>query len=234
MAQLVSIVAPYGRDASVIKGVLDGVAIVTLVQRNVEELLAAASQGRAGAVVISEEALSEDAVKVLCSWLEKQPPWSDLPIVLLTKRNANSTRQSALATALGNVTILERPVSSIALISAVRAALRARSRQREAERHIFELATRERELNEERLRLQNSQRRLREANEKLGQRFAEALAEKRILADIVEGTDAFVQVADLKYRWLAINRSSTNEFHRIFGVRPQVGQSMLLSIVTLT
>jgi PAS domain S-box-containing protein len=227
MAQLVSIMAPYGRDASVIKGVLDGAATDNLIHRNVEELLAAVSDGRSGAIVISEEALSERAVQTLCGWLSMQPPWSDLPIVLLTRRSSSSAQQSALAAALGNVTILERPFSSITLISAVRAALRARSRQREAERHILQLAARERELDEERRRLQNSQHRLREANEKLGQRFAEALAEKRILADIVEGTDAFVQVADLKYRWLAINRSSANEFQRIYGMRPQVGQSML-------
>ena len=32
----------------------------------------------------------------------------------------------------------------------------------------------------------------------------EALAERKLLADIVEGTGAFVQVADHDYRWLAI------------------------------
>jgi PAS domain S-box-containing protein len=92
------------------------------------------------------------------------------------------------------------------------------------------LAARERELSEERRRLARSEGRLREANEKLGQRFAEALAEKGVLADIVEGTDAFVQVADLNFRWLAINRASRDEFERIFGVRPEVGQSMLDAI----
>ena len=69
--------------------------------------------------------------------------------------------------------------------------------------------------------------RLRELNEMLEQRFAEALADKRILADIVEGTDAFVQVVDLNYRFLAINKASADEFERIFGVRPKVGDSML-------
>ena len=55
----------------------------------------------------------------------------------------------------------------------------------------------------------------------------EASAERKVLADIVEGTDAFVQVCDLNYRWLAINKAATDEFARIFGVRPKVGQSML-------
>jgi signal transduction histidine kinase/CheY-like chemotaxis protein len=69
--------------------------------------------------------------------------------------------------------------------------------------------------------------RLKELNEILEQRMSEALAERKLLADIVEGTDAFVQVADLEFRWLAINRASAEEFERIYGVRPQVGASML-------
>ena len=68
---------------------------------------------------------------------------------------------------------------------------------------------------------------LREMNETLERRVAEALAERKILADLVENTDAFVQVADLDHRFLAVNRASADEFERIFGVRPRVGDSML-------
>ena len=69
--------------------------------------------------------------------------------------------------------------------------------------------------------------RLREINEDLEERFAESLAERQLLADLVEGTDAFVQVVDPQYRWLAINRAATSEFERIYGVRPAVGDSIL-------
>ena len=48
-------------------------------------------------------------------------------------------------------------------------------------------------------------------------RVAEALAERKVFADLVEGTDAFVQVADLDFRWLAINKAAADEFERIFG-----------------
>jgi PAS domain S-box-containing protein len=72
-----------------------------------------------------------------------------------------------------------------------------------------------------------AERDLRELNETLERRVAEALAERKLLADIVEGTDAMVQVADLDYRWLAINAAAASEFERIFGVRPRVGTSML-------
>ena len=72
-----------------------------------------------------------------------------------------------------------------------------------------------------------AERALRESNETLERRVNEALAERKILVDIVEGTNAFVQVADLNYRWLAINRAAADEFERIFGVRPKAGDSML-------
>jgi PAS domain S-box-containing protein len=72
-----------------------------------------------------------------------------------------------------------------------------------------------------------AERGLRELNETLERRVNDALAERKLLADIVEGTDAFVQVADRRFRWLAINRAAADEFERIFGRRPQVGQSML-------
>ncbi|MDO9016964.1 MAG: PAS domain-containing protein [Deltaproteobacteria bacterium] len=69
--------------------------------------------------------------------------------------------------------------------------------------------------------------RLRSSNDTLERRVAEALAGRKLLADLVEGTDAFVQVADRDYRWLAINRAAADEFERIYGVRPRVGDSML-------
>ena len=72
-----------------------------------------------------------------------------------------------------------------------------------------------------------AERALRELNETLERRVNQALAERKLLADIVEGTNAFVQVADLDYRWLAINRAAADEFERIFGIRPAVGDSML-------
>jgi PAS domain S-box-containing protein len=79
----------------------------------------------------------------------------------------------------------------------------------------------------------NADNQLRELNETLERRVAQALAERNILADIVEATDAFVQVADLNFRFLAINRASANEFERIFGVRPQVGDHMLTLLAHL-
>jgi signal transduction histidine kinase len=68
---------------------------------------------------------------------------------------------------------------------------------------------------------------LRRLNETLEQRVAAALAERRVLADAMEGANAFIQVADKDFRWLAINSAAAREFERVFGVAPRVGDSML-------
>jgi len=68
---------------------------------------------------------------------------------------------------------------------------------------------------------------LQQLNETLEARVADALAEGKVLADIVEGTSAFVQVADKDFRWIAINGAAAREFQRIFGILPRVGDNML-------
>ncbi|MGN6210265.1 PAS domain S-box protein [Asticcacaulis sp.] len=67
---------------------------------------------------------------------------------------------------------------------------------------------------------------LRALNAQLEERVSAALAEQRILADILEATDAFVQVADMNLNWLAINRAGSEEFSRTFGVTPKVGDNI--------
>jgi signal transduction histidine kinase/CheY-like chemotaxis protein len=75
--------------------------------------------------------------------------------------------------------------------------------------------------------LRDSEARLRELNETLERRVSEAVAERKLLADIVEGTNALVMVSDLDYRLLAINRAAADEFERVYGVRPMVGDNLL-------
>lgn len=226
MPQTLGIWAPMGRDAAVLADILGRAGLDSVLCSDLDCLISGLSSA-VGSAIIAEEALGHSETDRLASWLDEQPPWSDLPIILMTKRNGNVSRQMQLADRLGNVTMIERPFHPVTLVSTARAALRARKRQREAEAHIQKVAEGRLALLDERTRLEASQRSLKQANEKLGRRFSEALAEKRVLADIVELSDAFVQVADLNYRWLAINRAAADEFQRIFGKRPEVGKSML-------
>jgi signal transduction histidine kinase/ActR/RegA family two-component response regulator len=71
-----------------------------------------------------------------------------------------------------------------------------------------------------------AEKELQQLNETLEARVVAALAERKLMADIVEGTNAFVQVMDPQFRWLAINTAAAGEFHRAFGVTPQVGDDM--------
>jgi PAS domain S-box-containing protein len=68
---------------------------------------------------------------------------------------------------------------------------------------------------------------LRDLNTTLERRVAEALAERKILADIVEGTDAIVQVIDHQFRWLAVNRAAIDSYQRLVGITPSPGANML-------
>jgi len=70
--------------------------------------------------------------------------------------------------------------------------------------------------------------RLQELNATLEARVAEALAERQVLADIVEGTNAAVMACDLDYRIPAINRANTSAIERAYGVRPKVGDNPLM------
>jgi PAS domain S-box-containing protein len=75
--------------------------------------------------------------------------------------------------------------------------------------------------------LREREARLRELNDTLEHRIEAALAERNLLATIVETTDAQIQVLDRDYRWLAINKACTDEYQRIFGKRPEIGGSLL-------
>ncbi|HEX4885259.1 MAG TPA: ATP-binding protein [Casimicrobiaceae bacterium] len=82
----------------------------------------------AGALLIAEELLSDRLAERLVSALARQPPWSDLPI-LLVAHAIHERRHLPGLDILGNVAVLTRPMAIDALASAVSSALRARRRQ---------------------------------------------------------------------------------------------------------
>jgi len=136
-----------------------------------------------------------------------EPSWAGVPVIMLSARAGEEASIEGLKA--GADDYLSKPFAARELLARVTANLALADARREAAAAV---ADRNREL--ERL------------NATLEQRVSQALAERKILADIVGGTDAFVQVADLDYRWLAINRAAADEFERVFGVRPAVGLSM--------
>ncbi|MDG2533104.1 PAS domain-containing protein [Sphingomonas sp. HITSZ_GF] len=71
-----------------------------------------------------------------------------------------------------------------------------------------------------------AEKELRDLNHNLEARVARTLAERRVLADVVEATAAFIQVVDMDRRWMAINGAAAREFEKVFGVLPKVGDRM--------
>src|SRR5215470_479955 len=107
---------------------------------DVARLCAEARQG-AAALLLATEVLDRPALEGLSSLLEAQEPWSDLPVVLLTGRGGGGEPPRETLSALGNVTLLERPLEILTLVSALRAAVRTRQRQYGARSTLLELAT---------------------------------------------------------------------------------------------
>ena len=68
---------------------------------------------------------------------------------------------------------------------------------------------------------------VRELYETMEQRVADAVAERNILADVVEFADAFILVVDLCYYVLAVNQAYAGEFERIYGRRLKVGDHLV-------
>ncbi len=126
--QRVLVLAPRGRDAAVIAQTLDGRAVHTCT--DVAEVERRVTEG-AGTAIFTEEALVGQDLYGLAGWLRDQPPWSDLPIIVLAAHRVGPRpvlAQQALAH-LGNIVIFERPVNPETLQRGVASALRARSRQ---------------------------------------------------------------------------------------------------------
>lgn len=340
MGNSLAILAPSGRDAEVLKSILAAADINSIPFQAIGGVFAAISRGEVGALILAEEALHPQVTSSLENWLIDQPPWSDLPIILMTTRQGTAQTQSLLAQRLGNVTILERPLHPVTLVFSARAALRARARQHTTESYIGELQAErlalsasearyrtlfetidegfcviefvdgpqgplsdyihveanaaytrhagipdivgkrlteivsaseanswaaiyrqvlltgepvrfERELKETSRHLElaafrieprdrnqvavifqdvtarrQAENAIRQLNETLEARIGAALAERRLLADVIEHTSLFVQIVGSDWRWLAINRAAANEFERIYGVRPAVGDDM--------
>ncbi|NEU13913.1 sensor histidine kinase [Methylobacterium sp. BTF04] len=131
---IVLILAPGGRDSQVAARILDEVRIPSQVEVNLPGVVE--NLDRAACVVVTEEALLSSDRHAIADWVERQPPWSDFPFVLLSLRGG--TPDERLTGLLGNVTVLERPFHPAVLVNAVRSAVRARRRQWEVFAHLEE------------------------------------------------------------------------------------------------
>ena len=116
------------RDTKLTCELLERNAIASHACGSAEQLHAQIDAG-AGAVLVAEECLDSGAHEALVRVLDRQPAWSDLPVLVLARSGADSVTVGDALASLGNVTLLERPLRVAGLVSVVRTALRARFRQ---------------------------------------------------------------------------------------------------------
>ena len=136
----VLVFAPFGKDGALIERVLRQSSVAIRSFSGLQEFGVALNED-AAAAIITEEVLQQDAIGALAQKLSTQPRWSDFPILVLTGSGMStaSTESAVRSRApLGNVTLLERPLRPVTLISAVRSALLARRRQYEVRDHLRE------------------------------------------------------------------------------------------------
>lgn len=136
----VLIVAPTGRDATLLSEQLERRGIGVRICASVAEICEL-DLADVGALLIAEEAMGRGALDSLTKFLLDQPPWSDLPVILMTERGEESARRRQIGgvlTATGNVTFIQRPVRLITLHSVVVSALKSRAHQCEVRRLLEE------------------------------------------------------------------------------------------------
>jgi signal transduction histidine kinase/ActR/RegA family two-component response regulator len=165
-SERVLVLAPTGRDSSTACRLFEEAGLSCIPCATIAELQTALESG-AGAAVIAEEAFFGAELAPLFDWVARQPPWSDFPfIILTTRRDDPRLRQYmfGLIEQLRNVTLQERPIQTVTLVSAAKAALRARLRQYEAAKY---LAEREQAANRLEELVRERTRQLQEANDRL-------------------------------------------------------------------
>jgi PAS domain S-box-containing protein len=133
----VLVLAPTAKDARLCCGILAEAGMTCAACSDMPALCRAFEDG-VGAALLTEETLSGGGAECLAQALHQQPPWSDLPVLILTSEGANSQLALRTLETLGNVTLMERPVRVPALVSSVRTALRSRRRQYQIRAHVEE------------------------------------------------------------------------------------------------
>jgi len=131
------ILGPTPKDAEITADLLRGAGIPSATFTDLNALVGALGDGAAG-ILVPEEVLSGHLKGTLVEVLAKQPPWSDLPVLILTRHGADSPEATDAWRLLGNVTLLERPTRVSTLLSAAQTAVRARARQYQIRGHLAE------------------------------------------------------------------------------------------------
>ena len=130
---VVLVLMPVGRDAATVARLIERAGLRSVICTTAREAVDNL-EPIVEVVLVAEEALYGDNVRMLEDWVGRQPPWSDQPFIVLTNHNEGprfAAFRRELVTRLCNVGFLERPLQAITLQATVISAERARRRQYE-------------------------------------------------------------------------------------------------------
>ncbi len=143
----VLLLAPTRRDREAILVLLRRAGIEVNAYEGARSLAAEIGTS-VGAILMTDAAFTDPHIDEMLAALSRQPPWSDVPIVLLCHSDTLSQSTDRVLDSLRNVTLLERPSSSRTLLSSILAAIRARARQYEVRDQFEALRTSDAALRE--------------------------------------------------------------------------------------
>lgn len=141
LAERILVLAPTGDDAALIGRLLAERDLEVLIVDSLRSISQELEAG-AGVVMIATEAFdTPESVQSLRAALERQEPWSEIPLLLFGGgvENAASTATELLGSR-AQIVMLERPLGVATFLTATDAALRSRRRQYEVKRLIDQLA----------------------------------------------------------------------------------------------
>jgi signal transduction histidine kinase/DNA-binding response OmpR family regulator len=124
----VLVLPPTRRDGDVTCAMLRNVGLDCDVVGNAR-MLASRLSTTIGAVVLTDAVVGDPDLSSVMEALDHQPQWSDVPVILLSRPVEQSHNDKRRFGKLTNLTVLDRPTSARALVSAVEAAIRGRARQ---------------------------------------------------------------------------------------------------------
>ncbi|MBW8844041.1 MAG: hybrid sensor histidine kinase/response regulator [Burkholderiales bacterium] len=141
-SERVIVLAPTARDAEVTGTLLADAGIEGIVARGWRHAQELIREG-AGALMVTDVTLADPGFGLLGA-LESQPAWSNLPVLALCRQGLLTP--ALRGARLRNLTVLDRPTSKRAMLSAVMTALRGRRWQYQIRDQIESLLQAERSL----------------------------------------------------------------------------------------
>src|ERR1700733_10472493 len=110
------------RDAEGTTALLKREKLLSVACENAGSLARALDSG-VGAILMTDDALADPGIDQVLEALGRQPPWSDVPAIVLCGHDQLPKLAGIAMRTLRNVTVLERPTTSRTLIRAGKAAI---------------------------------------------------------------------------------------------------------------